>query len=131
MVLVVRSLGKKLNDNTRSFVERRVLQRLLRFYDREGAALTVELLSREIPKRDNRPACLLTLHMPGGRTQRVEQTGDDMLQAIDLAGDRLERLAKRELERLRERTPHHWRRRPPTAIRMPESAMPPNPKYYP
>lgn len=131
MVLVVRALGERLNDSTREFVRRRVLERLLRFYDRQGAELSVELVTRPEPRRDIRPECRLTLRMPGGRIQRVEQPGADMLTAIDLAGNRLERLAKRELERMRERNPHHWRRRPRTAVRVPESVLPPNLKYYP
>ncbi|HUB07134.1 MAG TPA: HPF/RaiA family ribosome-associated protein [Myxococcales bacterium] len=131
MILVVRTQGQKLDDTIREFVRRRIVDRLERFYDREAAVLTIELIGRATPKRDNQPECRLTLRMPGARAQRVEQAGADMLSAIDLAGDRLERLAKRELARLREHHRHHWRRRPRTAVRVPESALPPNVKYYP
>ncbi|MHB8419644.1 MAG: HPF/RaiA family ribosome-associated protein [Myxococcales bacterium] len=131
MVVHVRTLKQKLDDTTLNFLSRRVVGRLLRFYDRPDADLTIELIGRQTPKRDNRPECRLTLHLPRVNTQHVEQAGADMLQAIDLAGDRLERLVKREIEWLRKRNPHKYRRRPRTSVRVPDSAMPPNLKYYP
>jgi ribosome-associated translation inhibitor RaiA len=107
------------------------LGRLLRFYDRPDAHLTIELIGRQVPRRDNQPECRLTLHMPRAGTQHVAQTGADMLQAVGLAGERLERAVKRELEWLRKRNPHKYRRRGRTVVRVPESAMPLNVKYYP
>lgn len=125
-MIVLRTVRQDLDDSIRRFVQRGVVRRLARFYDRPDAALTVELLGRAIPRRDNQPQCRLTLVMPGGRTQHVEQAAEELREAVDRAGVRLERRVKRELSRLRERNPHRWRRRPRTAIRVPNSALPPN-----
>ena len=130
MTVVLRTVRQDLDDNTRISVQRSIVQRLLRFYDRPDAALTIELLGRATPHRDMHPECRLTLVMPGGRTQHVEQAAADLRSAIDLAASRLERLVKREQSLMRERNPHRWRRRPRTAIRVPNSALPPNVAMY-
>ena len=131
MVVLIRSKHQLVDDNIRRFVDRCVTGRIARFFDNPAAELLVELVGQPSPHRDLRPQCLLTLFIPGGRTQRIEQGGADVYQAIDLAGERLSRACRRELTRSHERKPHHWRSRSRTAVRFPESMLPPNFATYP
>ncbi len=131
MNVLVRGIQQEVDDAIRSFVERRVVSRIVRFYDSEAAEILVDLVGHPVPRRDLQPECRLTLFMPGLKTLHVAESGQDLRTAIDVAGDRLSVTCRRELERVRWGEHHRFRTRERTAVRFPNSELPPNFATYP
>ncbi|MHB1843728.1 MAG: HPF/RaiA family ribosome-associated protein [Deltaproteobacteria bacterium] len=131
MKVLVRGIQQQVSDGTRAFVQKRVVDRIARFYDDQAAELLVDLIGHGVPRRDLQPECRLTLFMPGLRAIHVEETGDNLRMAIDLAGDRLSIACRKGILRAREHGHHHWRTRDKTAVRFPNSMLPPNFATYP
>src|SRR5437868_1501300 len=100
MKLIVHGKQMRVSAAVKQFAERHALRPLRRFYDDEAAELQVEV-GRENGNRGESTECHLTLYMPGTKTLHVEETLPDVYAAIELASDRMVRLAKKELEKMR------------------------------
>jgi len=109
MKLIVQGKQMRVSAGIKRYAEEHVLRPLRRFYDNEAAELRVEV-GRDNGNRGESRECHLTLRMPGARTIQIEESTPDMYGCLDVAGDRLVRVAKKELERMRRpkgrRTPH-------------------------
>jgi ribosome-associated translation inhibitor RaiA len=101
------------------FLQKHVTTPLARLHDGPAAELSVHL-GDERPRRGGVDQhCKVSFRMPGTRTLHVETTDDDIHKALLDAADRLKRLVRRELEKMRAptRKPMHrplgrtWRER--------------------
>ena len=100
MKMIVQGKQMRATQALRSYVEEHVLKRLRRFYDSEAAELRVEV-GKENRNRGESRECHMTFRMPGARAIEIEEALPDLYGAIDLCADRLVRVAKKELGRMR------------------------------
>jgi ribosomal subunit interface protein len=109
MKLIVQGKQMRVSAGLKRYAEEHVLLPLSRFYDSEAAELRVEVGKANGHGGESREVHL-TLHMPGKKTIQIEETTPDAFAALDSAGDRLLRTAKKEISRSRERTSARARR---------------------
>jgi len=100
MKLIVQGKQMRVSAAVKRYAEEHVQKPLTRFYDNEAAELRVEV-GKDNPNRGESTQCHLTLRMPGARTIQIEETTPDVYGALDVAADRLVRVAKKELGRMR------------------------------
>ena len=100
MKLIVQGKQMRVTAGMKRYAEEHLIQPLRRFYDDEAAELRVELGVANGTGGESRE-CHLTLHMPGARTIQIEESTPDVYGALDVAADRLVRVAKKELARMR------------------------------
>jgi ribosome hibernation promoting factor len=100
MKLIVQGKQMRVSAGLKRYAEQHVLQPLRRFYDNEAAELRVEV-GKDNGNRGESKECHLTLRMPGARTIQIEESTPDVYGCLDVAGDRLVRVAKKELGRMR------------------------------
>ncbi len=102
-----------------TFLEKHVTRPLARLFDDSAAELSVHLAD-ERPRRGGvDQTCRVSFRMPNARTLHVEAREDDLHKALLDATDRLKRLVRRELAKMRApaRKPMHrplgraWRER--------------------
>src|SRR5256712_12531130 len=100
MKLIVQGKQMRVSEGLRRYAQEHVVKPLRRFYDNEAAELRVEV-GIENRNRGESKQCHLTFRMPGARTIQIEQTTPDVYGALDVAADRLVRVAKKELGKMR------------------------------
>jgi putative sigma-54 modulation protein len=100
MKLIVQGKQMRVSEGLRRYAQEHVLKPLRRFYDNEAAELRVEV-GIDNRNRGESKQCHLTFRMPGARTIQIEETTPDVYGALDVAGDRLVRVAKKELGKMR------------------------------
>jgi putative sigma-54 modulation protein len=100
MKLIVHGKQMRVSERLRRYAQDHVLAPLRRFYDNEAAELRVEV-GRDNAKRRESSECHLTFRMPGAKTIQIEQTTQDLYGCLDLAADRLVRVAKKQLGKMR------------------------------
>ncbi len=100
MKLIVQGKQMRVSDGLKRYAQQHVLEPLRRFYDNQAAELRVEV-GRDNANRGESKQCHLTLHMPGARTIQIEETTPDVYGCLDVAADRLVRVTKKELGRMR------------------------------
>ena len=101
------------------FLQKHLTRPLVRLLDDPAAQLSVHLGDLRRKKGGIDRACRVSLRIPGARVLHVESTQDDIHASLQDAGERLRRLVKRELEKMRSdsRRPMHrplgrsWRER--------------------
>jgi putative sigma-54 modulation protein len=109
MKLIVQGKQMRVSAGLRRFAEEHVVRPLQRFYDNEAAELRVEV-GRDNGNRGESKECHLTFRMPGTRTIQIEESTPDIYACLELAADRLVRVAKKELGKQRRpkgRHKHH------------------------
>ena len=100
MKLIVQGKQMRVSAGLRRYAEEHLVQPLRRFYDNEAAELRVEV-GRTNPNRGEAKECHLTFRMPGAKTIQIEESTPDVYGALDVAADRMVRVAKKELGRMR------------------------------
>lgn len=100
MKLIVQGKQMRVSAGLRRYAEEHLVRPLRRFYDNEAAELRVEVGIDNRNRGESRQ-CHLTFRMPGARTIQIEETTPDVFGALDVAADRLVRVAKKELEKMR------------------------------
>src|SRR3954464_3870420 len=100
MKLIVQGKQMRVSAGFKAYAEEHLVRPLSRFYDNQAAELRVEV-GRTNGNRGGAKECHLTLHMPGAKTIQIEETTSDVYGSLDLAADRLVRVAKKELARMR------------------------------
>jgi ribosomal subunit interface protein len=106
MKLIVQGKQMRVSEGLRRYAQEHVLEPLRRFYDNEAAELRVEV-GRDNANRGESKQCHLTFRMPGARTIQIEETTPDVYGCLDVAADRLVRVAKKELGRMRRSKGRH------------------------
>ena len=104
MKLIVQGKQMRVSAGLKRYAEEHLVRPLRRFYDNEAAELRVEV-GLANGNRGEAKECHLTFHMPGARTIQIEETTPDVFGSLDLAADRLVRVAKKELAKMRRRRP--------------------------
>ena len=102
-----------------AFLEKHVTRPLARIFDDAAAELSIHLDDARPRRGGVDQECRLSFHLPGARTLHVESVEDDVHKALLGAAERLKRLVKRELSKMRSpsrRTTHRplgrtWRER--------------------
>ncbi|MGZ6124795.1 MAG: HPF/RaiA family ribosome-associated protein [Myxococcales bacterium] len=100
MKLIVQGKQMRVSEGLKRYAEEHVLGPLRRFYDNEAAELRVEL-GRDNANRGESRQCHLTFHMPGAKTIQIEESTPDVYGCLDVAADRLVRVAKKQLGKMR------------------------------
>ncbi|MGI5861397.1 MAG: HPF/RaiA family ribosome-associated protein [Myxococcales bacterium] len=106
--------GKQMTvpDELKSYVMERLVKVIMRFYDSSAAELRVEFGDMNGTKGGNDKECHLTFRMPMAQTIQIEEVTQDPYASLDAAGDRLVRIIKRELERMRRKPSGHHKYHP-------------------
>ena len=121
MKLILQGKQMRITAGLRRFAEKHVVEPLRRFCDNEAAKLRVEV-GRENGNRGESNECHLTLRMPGARTIQIEESKPDVYACLELAADRLVRVAKKE--RSKQRWPKGRRKHHPLATIVAEGGVP-------
>jgi putative sigma-54 modulation protein len=100
MKLIVQGKQMRVTEGLRRYAQEHVVKPLRRFYDNEAAELRVEV-GIDNRNRGESKQCHLTFRMPGARTIQIEETTPHIYGALDVAADRLIRVAKKELGKMR------------------------------
>jgi ribosomal subunit interface protein len=121
MKLIVQGKQMRVTQGLRRFAEEHVVRPLRRFYDNEAAELRIEV-GRDNGNRGESKECHLTFHMPGARTIQIEESTPDVYACLELAADRLVRVAKKEVGKRRWSKGRH--KQHPLATAVAEGAVP-------
>ena len=121
MKLIVQGKQMRVSAGLKRYAEEHLVQPLRRFYDNEAAELRVEV-GRDNGNRGESRECHLTLHMPGAKTIQIEESTPDVYGALDVAADRLIRVAKKELQKMRRPKGRH--KEHPLATTVAEGGVP-------
>ena len=121
MKLIVQGKQMRISAGLKRYAEEHLVQPLRRFYDNEAAELRVEV-GRDNGNRGESKECHLTLRMPGAKTIQIEQSTPDVYGCLDVAADRLVRVAKKELEKMRQGKGRH--KQHPLATTVAEGGIP-------
>ena len=121
MKLIVQGKQMRISEGLRRYTQEHLVQPLRRFYDNEAAELRVEVG----PTNGNRGEAKeshLTFRMPGAKTIQIEETTPDVYGCLDVAADRLVRVAKNELAKMRQGKGRH--KEHPLATTVAEGGIP-------
>src|SRR3954471_22985623 len=122
MKVIIQGKQMRLSQGIKAYAQEHIVAQLERFYDNDAAELRVELGDARGSKGGLDKECHLTLRMPGARTIQIEESTQDPYASLDVAGDRLIRAAKKEIDRMRRPTGHHKYR--PLATVVAEGGVP-------
>lgn len=119
MRVVIHAHHLSLPPELPAFLTKHVTRPLARIFDDSAAELSVHLGDTRPERGGVDKSCGLSFRMPGARTVRVEQVEDDLYKALLGAAERLRRVVKREVAKMRaaSRRPMHrplgrsWRER--------------------
>src|SRR3954469_23587992 len=121
MKLIVQGKQMRVSAGLKRYAEEHIVQPLRRFYDNEAAELRVEV-GMDNRNRGESRECHLTFHMPGVKTIQIEESTPDVYGALDVAADRLVRVAKKELAKMRRPKGRH--KEHPLATTVAEGGIP-------
>jgi hypothetical protein len=119
MKLVIRAHHLALPPDVGPFLQKHVTRPLARLFDAPAAELAISFGDARPMRGGVDQECRMSFRMPGARTLHVESVQEDLYQALLDASERLKRLVKRELQKMRTpaRKPMHrplgrsWRER--------------------
>jgi ribosome-associated translation inhibitor RaiA len=87
--------------NLPAFLEKHVTRPLARIFDDAAAELSIHLGDERSRKGGVDQECRMSFRLPGARTIHVESVADDVHKALLDAAERLKRLVKREIGKMR------------------------------
>jgi len=99
MEVRVRGVHVTVDAELKSFVALHVERAVLRLFQGQSVSVDVHLVDTNVTKGGVDEAARLTLHVPGLPSLHVEEVSDDVRKAVVLACERLERAAKRLLDK--------------------------------
>jgi ribosomal subunit interface protein len=99
MEVRVRGVHVEVGTGLRSFVELHVERALHRIFQEQAVVVEVHLVDTNGPKGGVDMSARVTLHVPGLPAMHVEEVSDDVRKAVVGACERLERAAKRWLDK--------------------------------
>lgn len=101
MKLLLRGQHLSLTEDLKRYVQSHLVDHIARFYDDTAAELDVALVDTNGPKGGLDKEARVTFRSPHLASLHVTEVGADVYACVDLVRDRMERLVKREVERLR------------------------------
>ena len=99
MKVNVRGVQLELTEAMKAHVQSHLVDPIEHFYDSEAAEIEIHLRDTNGPKGGNDMECSVSVRVPHGQTIHVTEVSDDIYKSIDLARDRVEKAAKRQIER--------------------------------
>jgi ribosomal subunit interface protein len=105
MNVIIKGVHLRLTAGLKQYVHEHLVEPIERFYRNPAGEAEVHLCDDNGPKGGEDKVCRVTVRIAGARTVHVEVASDNMYKSIDFARDRLERAAKRQLSRRRQRSP--------------------------
>ena len=99
MQVLVRGVHVDVDDGLRSFVELHLQRALGRIFQQQAVQVEVHLVDTNGAKGGMDKEARMTLDVPGLPPLHVEEVSDDVRKAVVGAADRLERAAKRWLDK--------------------------------
>jgi len=99
MQLLVRGVHVEVDETLRSFVEVHLERALGRIFQQQAVQVEVHLVDTNTAKGGVDQSARITLRVPGVPAMHVEETSDDVRKAVVGACERLERAAKRWLDK--------------------------------
>ncbi len=99
MQVLLRGVHLEVDESLRSFVEVHLERALHRIFQQQPLSVEVHLVDTNRAKGGMDQSARLTLHVPGVPAFHVEETSDDVRKAVLGACQRLERAAKRWLDK--------------------------------
>lgn len=99
MKVYLRGVQLELTDAMKAHVQKHLVEPIEHFYDSEAAEMEVHLRDVNGPKGGRDMECSVSVRVPHGQTIHVTEVSDDIYKSIDLARDRVEKAAKRQIER--------------------------------
>lgn len=101
MKLLVHAQQQDLPPELPGFLDKHVLKPLARLFDASAAELEIHFRDASPPRGGPAQQCRLSFRMPGTRTIHVESLAENTLAALLDCSERLRRLVKREVEKMR------------------------------
>jgi putative sigma-54 modulation protein len=99
MEVRVRGVHVNVDEGLRAFVQTHVERALQRIFQQQAVEVDVHLVDTNGPKGGVDKSARVTLHVPGAKAMHVEEVSDDVRKAVVGACERLERAAKRWLDK--------------------------------
>ena len=99
MQVLVRGVHVDVDEGLRSFVELHLERALHRIFQQQDVHVEVHLVDTNVTKGGVDQAARVTLRVPGMPSIHVEEVSDDVRKAVVGACERLERAAKRWLDK--------------------------------
>jgi putative sigma-54 modulation protein len=106
MKTIVKGVHLKLSKRLRDYVQEHLVEPMVHFCDSAAAEIEVHLADTNGPKGGVDKECRATVRIPNSKTLHVTEASDDIYKSIAFARDRLERMAKREIQKMRRGTGH-------------------------
>ena len=107
MKVMIKGVHLRVSKRLRAYCEAHLVEPLAHFHDDEAAELDIHLADDNGPKGGaTDKECRVTLRMPGARAIHVVEATEDIYKSVSFARDRLERLMKRQLQKMRKPTAH-------------------------
>ncbi|HZH04359.1 MAG TPA: HPF/RaiA family ribosome-associated protein [Myxococcaceae bacterium] len=103
----IRGVHLSLTEDIKEFVEKHLIAPFEHFYQDEAAEMVVTLRDSNGPKGGLDKECRVTVHLPHINTIQITEASEDIYKSVCFARDRLERVAKRQLEKHRPDTRSH------------------------
>lgn len=101
MKLVIHSHHLTLPPDLPAFLQKHVTRPLARVFDDPSAELALHLSDTRPRRGGVDQTCRLSFRMPGTRTLHVESVQEDLHKAVLDASERLKRLVRRQLDKMR------------------------------
>lgn len=99
MKVNLRGVHLELTDALKQHVQKHLIDPIEHFYDSEAAEIEIHLRDSNGPKGGKDMECSVTVRVPRAASIHVTEVSEDIYKSIDLCRDRVERAAKRTLER--------------------------------
>lgn len=99
MKVNLRGVHLELTEALKTHVQKHLVDPIAHFYDSEAAEIEIHLRDTNGPKGGQDMECAVTVRVPHAQSIHVTETSDDMYKSIDLCRDRVEKAAKRMIER--------------------------------
>lgn len=103
MKVNVRGVQLELTEAMKAHVQAHLVEPIEHFYDSEAAEMEIHLRDVNGPKGGRDMECSVTVRVPRGQSIHVTEVSDDIYKSIDLARDRVEKAAKRLIERSKDK----------------------------
>lgn len=103
MKVNLRGVHLELTDALKNHVQKHLVEPIEHFYDSEAAEIEIHLRDTNGPKGGQDMECSVTVRVPRSQSIHVTEVSDDIYKSVDLARDRVERAAKRTIEKSQDR----------------------------
>ncbi len=103
MKVNLRGVHLELSEGLKVHVQKHLVDPIQHFYDSEAAEIEIHLRDTNGPKGGQDMECSVTVRVPHSQSIHVTEVSDDIYKSIDLVRDRVERAAKRSLERTQDK----------------------------